>query len=143
VSRGASAVFTITPDAGYQVSGVIVDGSQKGAITSYTFTNITANHTITAYFKPMTYAITASAGSGGNITPGGTRIVTNGANQTYSISPNTGYYIVDVLVDGVSAGAVSSYAFTNTTALHTITATFAVIGANAWDTLVWDQGYWL
>jgi hypothetical protein len=143
VNRGASAVFTITPDAGYQVSGVIVDGSQKGAITSYTFTNITANHTITAYFKPMTYAITASAGSGGNVTPAGTMIVTSGASQTYSITPNAGYYIVDVLVDGVSAGVVSSYAFTNTTAPHTITATFAVIGANAWDTLVWDQGYWL
>jgi hypothetical protein len=143
VNRGASAVFTITPDAGYQVSGVIVDGAQKGAITSYTFTNVTANHTITAYFKPMTYAITASAGSGGNVTPAGTMIVTSGASQTYSITPNAGYYIVDVLVDGVSAGVVSSYAFTNTTAPHTITATFAVIGANAWDTLVWDQGYWL
>jgi YVTN family beta-propeller protein len=143
VNRGANATFTITPDTGYQVSGVIVDGAQKGAITSYTFTNVTANHTITAYFKPMTYAITASAGSGGNVTPAGTMIVTSGASQTYSITPNAGYYIVDVLVDGVSAGVVSSYAFTNTNAPHTITATFAVIGANAWDTLVWDQGYWL
>jgi hypothetical protein len=51
VNKGGSITFTIAPDAGFQVSGVIVDGAQKGAITTYTFTNVTANHTIKAYFK--------------------------------------------------------------------------------------------
>jgi hypothetical protein len=51
VNKGASQTFIITPDAGYQVRSVIVDGANRGAITSYTFTNITANHTINAYFR--------------------------------------------------------------------------------------------
>ena len=51
VNKGASQTFTITPNQGYQVRSVIVDGANKGAVTSYTFTNVTANHTINAYFK--------------------------------------------------------------------------------------------
>jgi hypothetical protein len=51
VNRGASQTYTITPDAGRTVRSVIVDGANRGAVTSFTFTNITANHTINAYFK--------------------------------------------------------------------------------------------
>jgi hypothetical protein len=51
VNKNGNQTFTITPNAGYQVSNVIVNGASKGAITSYTFSNVTANHTINAYFK--------------------------------------------------------------------------------------------
>ncbi len=50
VSYGASQAFTITPNANYHITDVKVDGVSQGAITSYTFTNVTANHTITAIF---------------------------------------------------------------------------------------------
>ena len=52
----ASNSFTITPVAGYHVADVLVDGASAGAITGYTFTNVTANHTIAASFAiyPMT-----------------------------------------------------------------------------------------
>ncbi|MFC1725510.1 FISUMP domain-containing protein [candidate division KSB1 bacterium] len=72
-----------------------------------------------------TYTITASAGTGGTISPSDDVTVNSGSSQTFTITPNTGYHIVDVLVDDVSQGAVTSYTFTNVTANHTISATFA------------------
>ncbi len=125
VNSGNSQTYTIAPNQGYQVLSVLVDGANKGAITSYTFANITANHTINAYFKVLTYTITASAGTGGSISPLGTTTVNIGASQTYTITPTAGYHIMDVLVDGVSVGAVATYTFTNVTASHTIAAIFA------------------
>jgi len=124
VNKGSSQTYTITPNQGYQVLNVIVDGSSKGAVTSYTFTNVTANHTINAYFKAITYTITASAGTGGSISPTGTVTVNIGGSQTFTITPTSGYTITDVQVDGASAGAVTTYSFTNVTANHTIAATF-------------------
>jgi hypothetical protein len=125
VSYGSSQTFTITPNTGYHVAGVMVDGSSVGAVTTYTFTNVTANHTIAASFAPNIYTITASAGSNGTISPSGAVVVNHGASQTFTITPNTGYYVADVLVDGSSVGAVTTYTFTNVTANHTISATFS------------------
>ena len=58
---GADQTFTITPDASYHVADVLVDGVSVGAVTSYTFTNVTADHTIEASFAINTYTITATA----------------------------------------------------------------------------------
>ncbi len=130
LNPGGNGAFTIAPNPGYQISGVIVDGVQKGAITSYSFTNVSANHTINAYFKVMTFTIMASATTGGGISPAGIRIVNYGINQTYMITPTVGYTTVDVQVDGVSQGAVATYTFTNVTANHTIAATFTTNSSN-------------
>lgn len=51
---------TITPDPCYNIADVLVDGSSVGAVTSYTFNNVTANYTITATFAIGTFTITAS-----------------------------------------------------------------------------------
>ena len=71
------------------------------------------------------HTITATAGEGGSISPSGAVIVTDGADQAFTITANEGYVISDVKVDGVSVGAVDSYAFGNVTGDHTIEATFA------------------
>jgi PKD repeat protein len=68
--------------------------------------------------------ITASAGTGGSITPTGSVSVTCGASQTFTITPATGYAILDVLVNGASVGQVSSYTFTNVQSSQTIQAFF-------------------
>ena len=91
VSHGANQAFTITANTGYQVSSVTVDGTSVGAVSSYTFSNVTANHTISATFSVRTYTITASAGTGGTISPTGAVSVNHGANQTFTITANTGY----------------------------------------------------
>ena len=70
------------------------------------------------------YTITASAGAGGSISPSGAVAVVRGGSQSFAITAEEGYEISDVLVDGVSIGAVSSYTFTNVTRNHTITAVF-------------------
>ncbi len=126
VDSGADQTFTITPDSGYHVADVLVDGSSVGAVTSYPFTNVTADHTISASFAIDSFTITASAGLNGSISPSGEQFVDSGAGQTFTITPDPGYHVVDVLVDGSSVGAVTSYPFTNVTEDHTISASFAI-----------------
>ena len=58
--------------------------------------------------------------------PSGAVAVKYGANKTFTIKPNTSYHVANVLVDGVSVGAVTTYTFSNVTANHTISATFAI-----------------
>ena len=70
--------------------------------------------------------ITAIADEHGKIDPAaGTVTVPKGENQTFKITPNEGYHINDVLVDGKSVGAVTEYKFENVTEAHKIHATFA------------------
>ena len=126
VNYGGSQTFTITANTGYHIADVLVDGSSVGAVASYTFTNVTASHTIAASFAINTYTITATAGANGSISPSGAATVNYGGSQTFTITANTGYHIADVLVDGSSVGAVASYTFTNVTAGHTIAASFAI-----------------
>ena len=74
-----------------------------------------------------TFEIVASAGAGGNINPAGTISLSYGAGQAFTITPDAGYQVADVLVDGASVGAVTSYTFTTVTADHTIVASFAAV----------------
>lgn len=127
VNIGTNKTYTISANAGYLISDVQVDGVSQGAITSYAFSNVIANHTITASFATITYTITASAGANGSISPGGSVVVNQGSNQTFTITPNTGYAVSEVQVDGVSVGAVTSYTFSNVNASHTISASFSQI----------------
>ena len=124
VTYGSSITYRISPNMGWRISDVVVDGRSVGAVSSYTFSSITAGHTITARFDQQTYSITASASTGGSISPTGSRTVTYGSGLTYRITPNTGWKISDVVVDGRSIGAMSSYTFSSITAGHTITAKF-------------------
>jgi len=124
VAEGSDKTFTITPNEGYVIDKVLVDGVNKGAVSSYKFEDIKAAHTITASFKVKTYTITSSAGTGGKISPNGTTSINHGSDKTYTITPNAGYKIEKVVVDGVNKGAVSSYKFSNVTVAHIITASF-------------------
>ncbi|MCX6209057.1 MAG: dockerin type I domain-containing protein [Bacteroidetes bacterium] len=129
VSSGSTQKFNITPNTGYIIQDVLVDGTSVGAVASYTFNTVTVNHTISASFavNTTTYTITATAGANGSITPSGAVVVTSGTNQTFNIIANSGYAVQDVLVDGVSVGAVSSYTFNNVIAAHTISASFKTV----------------
>jgi hypothetical protein len=126
VNQAASQSFTITPSSGFNVSSVTVDGANVGAVTAYTFSNVQANHTISAAFqvKPTTFTITASAGSGGSISPTGTVTVNQAASQSFTITPNSGFNVSSVTVDGANVGAVTAYTFSNVQANHTISAAF-------------------
>ena len=73
------------------------------------------------------YTLTASAGANGSISPSVTLTLNCGENQSYTITPNACYQILDVLVDGISVGAVGNYTFNDVRANHTIAATFALL----------------
>ncbi len=96
------------------------DNSTSGTVSFVPFLDA-PNH-----FAP-TY-IESSAGAGGSISPSGYISVNYGGSQTFNITPTTGYSILDVLVNGTSVGAVSSYTVQNIQGATTISATFAPNG---------------
>jgi hypothetical protein len=126
VNEGNNQSFSISANSGYNISQVLVDSVNQGAISNYTFTNVQANHTISVSTSNITFTITASAGSGGSISPSGNVSVAYNGSQAFTVSPNTGYVVSSVLVDGADQGAISSYTFTYILANHTIAASFAV-----------------
>ena len=211
VSYGGNQTFTITANSGYIIDHILIDGIPIGIVNTYTFSNVTTNHsiatsfvvlpidvyglaitkagtgsgtvtslpsgincgsacsyaynentvvtltaipntssiftgwsgggctgtgtcvvtmdtekTVTATFTPKTYTITATAGDGGSISPVGSIPVDYGANQTFTITPDDGYYIANVLIDGISIGSVNTYTFTNVLTPHTINANFTI-----------------
>jgi hypothetical protein len=202
VNYGSSRTFTVTPNSGYKISDVKVDGVSVGAVASYSISNVTANRTIaatfaansistyslvinktgtgsgtvtnsptgstfnagttvtltaaasadstfggwsgacsgtsptctvqmnanasvTAAFNIKAFTITATAGANGSISPQGAVSVNYGSSRTFTVTPNSGYKISDVKVDGVSVGAVTSFLFGRVTSSHTIEAVFS------------------
>ncbi|MBU4133586.1 MAG: PQQ-binding-like beta-propeller repeat protein [Proteobacteria bacterium] len=127
VYQGDDHTFTMVPATGYQVANVLVDGAPQGAVTSYTFNNIGSDHAISVVFEKRPYIISAGADSGGSISPAGSVAVLFEESQTFTITPDLTYEVADVLVDGVSQGAITTYTFANVNQDHTILARFAII----------------
>ncbi len=137
---GGSQAYTITPAAGYHVAGVLVDGSSVGAVTSYPFSSVSANHTIGATFAPdcvtpdaITGPLSVSTGttiSLGETTSGGTWTSTNGTvaavgmtgvvsglsagttTISYTVSPGCGVAVT--ITDADAPGAALNFNGTNT-----------------------------
>ncbi|MDR2971600.1 MAG: M6 family metalloprotease domain-containing protein [Bacteroidales bacterium] len=209
VYQGGSQEYTITPNAHYDRTTVLINGTNNtGAVNTgiYTFTNVNSNQTIEANFAPKTYTvtfnsnsgsgtmekqnfiygvmqtinpnsftnsgylfknwntqangngtsyndqqnisisgnitlyaqweiippkefvITSTATQGGEISPLGAITVLENESQLFTITPDDGYVIIDVLVDDLSVGANSEYLFENVEAEHTIHAIFDVNG---------------
>ncbi len=126
VNPGANQTFNVTPNAGYHLDSLIVDGTKVDSTTSYTFTSVNANHTIRAVFAINQYTINASAGPEGTISPNGTVVVNYGSNQTFTISPTTGHHVDSLVVDGVERDSITSYTFFNVTSNHTIESYFGI-----------------
>jgi hypothetical protein len=126
VNCGSGQTFAITPNSCYHIADVVVDGASVGAVSSYTFSSVQTNHSISASFAINIYSINASAGAGGSVSPGGNVIVGCGGSQTFTISPDGCHTIADVVVDGSSVGAVGSYTFNGVVGNHSIAATFAL-----------------
>ena len=76
------------------------------------------------------HTIKATVGANGSISPSGWTSVREGWDQTFTITPDKGYVVARVLVDGKSVGAVTSYTFKNVTKEHTIEAVFMKSNGN-------------
>jgi hypothetical protein len=200
VPCGGSQTYAIAADNCYTIQDVLVDGNSVGQVTTYTFLDVQANHTIAAVFAstgltltethidatcpnvadgsidltvtggvgPFTYSwsnggtgqdisglvagsytvtvtdaagcvavlkvvvglhkytITATAGPNGAIAPSGAVQVTCGSSQTFNITPDPGYTVDQLIVDGFSLIPSLTYTFNNVTGNHTISVTFKV-----------------
>ena len=76
------------------------------------------------------YTIKATAGAGGSISPSGNASVREGRDQTFTITPDKGYAVANVKIDGKSIGAVKSYTFENVSRTHTIEVIFMKANGN-------------
>ena len=142
---------TLNPNAGTLVwvdnaGNVLPDTTAVAANTTYKwlFTPTDTNYTtltgsIELYHKSSSggggwyytyYTIKATAGTNGSISPSGWTSVRDGRDQTFIITPDKGYAVAKVLVDGKSVGAVKSYTFKNVTKDHTIEAIFMKSNGN-------------
>ena len=131
VAHGNNQAFDVEATAGYHIASLLVNGTEVAeaagvASYTYTFSNITAAQTIAATFAINTYTITVTAGENGTTTPAANQTVNHGGEVVFTIAANEGYHIKDVLVDGVSVGAVASYTFTNVTANASIETQFEI-----------------
>ncbi len=86
------------------------------------------NFKIVANTPGNLFTIVSSAGFGGYISPAGTLSLPVGSSQTYIMTPDPGFFILDVLVDGQSVGPVATYPFTNLTENHTVEVVFGTNG---------------
>lgn len=100
-----------------QLRWVSRDSTGAGARPSIALDNLSV--TGTDFFT-----ITAAAGANGSLSPSGAVVLDSGASQLFTITPDPGYVVQDVLVDGVSQGAITTYTFTAVTANHTLSASF-------------------
>ena len=132
VADGATVVFTMTPMSGFALSALTVDGVDRLSQVvnnTYTFENVSADHTIVATFEPA-IIINATAGNGGSISPAGEVSVGAHSNATFTITAGEGYIISSVLVDNEEqitddvVRTTYNYTFNNVTTSHTIAASF-------------------
>ena len=116
------------------------DLAVKSISTSADAVDFVSNNTS----APSIYGITASASSGGSISPAGEVTVSAGSSATYAIQPNSGYHITDVKVDDNSMGALASYTFQNVSDDHTISANFEadVTASSSSGSRGWRWGWW-
>lgn len=124
VLHGATTSFTVTPTSGYLIGTVNGCGGSLAGST-YTTGPITAACTVNASFTLITYTVTATAGTGGSISPP-TRSVIPGATTTFTVTPTSGYRIGTVSgCGGTLAG--STYTTGTITTACTVSASFTAL----------------
>ena len=116
-------------------SGTGLDGENNMTVTIPT--GSTGNRSYTAHWRYnggghsySYYTIKATAGTGGSISPSGNVSVREGRDQTFTITPDKGYAVANVKIDGKSIGAVKSYTFENVRRTHTIEVIFMKANGN-------------
>ena len=133
VTCGGSISYSIAPADGYMISEVLVDGQSIGSQTSYTFNDVTEDHTISATFELIPagqIVITVNADDeGGTVSPTGTQTITEGDDFPFTVTPDACYEIGSVTVNGteVTLNANNSYTIHNVTEEQEINVTFNLI----------------
>ena len=133
-AQGSSPSETVTPDSGYYIASITVDSSSVPVTTSsgqtVDFNDISADHSITATYAQITWTITVTQSAHGTISPD-TASYAPGSGPSETITPDSGYYIASITVDGnpvtVTTSSGQTVSFDDIQMAHTITAAFAQI----------------
>ena len=108
VKKGTSKTFNVVPATGYEVANVVVDGTDLGPISYYTFERVGTDHTISATFQKaqaggeiaIFSVLTTVAGEGGAVQPAGQTKVATGEAVNVTFVPDEGYQLASVKVNG-------------------------------------------
>jgi hypothetical protein len=129
-SSGLNKTFSFAANDGYNIQDIKVDGASLGPVPSYTFVNVQAAHSIDLTFVAKSYALNVSSGPNGHIqAPDGSNLpaqvqIPFHGTKVIRIVADPDYEVADVLVDGASVSAVTSYVFTDVIGGHSIEARF-------------------
>lgn len=128
VNAGENMTIKATPKEGWRFVEWKENDKSVNNNQEFTIENITGDRNLVAVFEkeaPKTYTVTATLSSiGGIITPTGASPVPTGSWIGYAITPDRGYRVRMVYVDGTAIGAATSYNFTDVQGDHTISAEF-------------------
>ena len=127
VNYGSSKTINMSPSTGYEVNEVIVDGINKGKITTYTFNNITDNHTISVTFKKLDeqkFTVNCTTVQNGNISVSPSS-ATVGTKITIYVNPSEGYRLKQI--DSSPIVSINNNQFTMPAQNVTLTPVFEQI----------------
>ena len=134
-NRKLTSLPSASQSGSYSFDGWYTKKSGGTKITTDTVfsanTTVYAHWTYTGGSGYSYYTIEATAGAGGSISPSGNVSVREGGDQTFTITPDKGYAVSTVKIDGKSIGAVKSYTFENVSRTHTIEVIFVKGTASA------------
>ena len=117
-SHGEGLTINITPDDNYIIDFIKVDGVSMEISECFTVGNITKDTVVEIAFKKDVFTVTTECSDGGSITPSHT--VALGENARLEFKPKLGYKVKDVIINGVSIGAVEEYTLISVNADHTV-----------------------
>ena len=137
---GSSKAFTMTPDEGYRIWSITLDGveipvtASSGNAQRYTISNINSDHILSVKFVTSILKITTVAGANGTIRPNELEVEYD-SFASVSIVPNEGYEISSIYIDGVKVddskvakgGVAQNISFEHVTEDHEVRATFSRI----------------
>ncbi len=144
VANGANQIYMITPDPGYKVSDVLVDAGSVGAVTTYTFTNVTANHTISASFVPnvnLSVILDKARGIASSTTPKSDQQFTGygswykkypGAKAELYISPSADLGGASFKIDDIQSVTYHTYNVANPSPVEFFMAVYTAGTAHGW-----------
>ncbi|MDE6656388.1 MAG: hypothetical protein K2J85_05285, partial [Anaeroplasmataceae bacterium] len=134
IGHGFSQSYTFVPDEGYQIKEVKIDDVSYGILPSYTLSNVKANHRISVEFEIKKYTIDVTGDlTNGTVLPGTSLEYEHGSSATYTLTPNQGYHIALLSIDGTVIEGLAleniiqdGYTFDNITGEHTIVVNFEI-----------------
>ena len=101
VIEGSKVKITFTPNTGYMVDKVLVNGIEKIATGNEIEITVDEEKTVEVSYKKIPFTVTVEEVTGATVDPDGTVTVSYGDNKDFTITANTGYKLVKVLVNDV------------------------------------------